>query len=180
MSVSPFVPNFRDVGEAINVLGATSLMKAGFLLRGGKIDFVDDPRAILSPRTIVNLRNGADPPLGAATLHHCPAPDSVDVYSVGSGFSRNWILAVLNILADPESTPPIYIHCAAGKDRTGVVIAALLTALGIDLPLIAEEYELSTGQLHPDLLAEALDCFSSGDYFRGIDVAALRERFLRD
>jgi len=64
-----------------------------------------------------------------------------------------------------------------GLDRTGVIVAALLSALDIAAAPIAEEYELSDGPLHPDLLAGALECFSQCGYFRGIDVGTLRERF---
>jgi protein tyrosine/serine phosphatase len=35
-------------------------------------------------------------------------------------------------------------HCAAGKDRTGVVAALLLAALGVDDDTIAHDYALST------------------------------------
>jgi protein-tyrosine phosphatase len=38
---------------------------------------------------------------------------------------------------------PLVIHCAAGKDRTGVAIAVLLAALGVDQPTIIEDYLLT-------------------------------------
>ncbi len=49
---------------------------------------------------------------------------------------------VLRALADPANCPAL-IHCAAGKDRTGVVIALLLALLGVPEETIVAEYTLS-------------------------------------
>lgn len=38
---------------------------------------------------------------------------------------------------------PVVVHCAAGKDRTGVAIAVLLGALGVDRRTITEDYLLT-------------------------------------
>lgn len=38
---------------------------------------------------------------------------------------------------------PLVIHCAAGKDRTGVAIAVLLDALGVDMDTILTDYLLT-------------------------------------
>jgi protein-tyrosine phosphatase len=35
------------------------------------------------------------------------------------------------------------IHCHAGKDRTGMVAALLLTALGVERELVLDDYELT-------------------------------------
>jgi protein-tyrosine phosphatase len=48
----------------------------------------------------------------------------------------------LRILADPSSLPLVF-HCAAGKDRTGVVAAIVLDLLGVDDDDIADDYSLS-------------------------------------
>lgn len=178
MRVSLLVPNFRDVGETVNELHGSPVLAERRLLRGGEMTFVDDLEIIHSPLSIINLRKGRNPEFETATTYHCPAPDSVDVYSVESGFNRKWIVSVLGILTSPESVPPFYIHCAAGKDRTGVIIAAILAAIGTDRRLIEEEYELSSGPLYPDLIAGALDCFADDDYFRSVEISALKERFL--
>jgi protein-tyrosine phosphatase len=38
---------------------------------------------------------------------------------------------------------PLIVHCAAGKDRTGVAIAVLLSALGVTAQTIVEDYLLT-------------------------------------
>ena len=38
---------------------------------------------------------------------------------------------------------PLVVHCAAGKDRTGVAIAVLLRALGVPKETVIEDYLLT-------------------------------------
>jgi protein-tyrosine phosphatase len=42
-----------------------------------------------------------------------------------------------------ETEAPVIFHCAAGKDRTGVFAALLLTALGVSRADIVEDYSLT-------------------------------------
>jgi protein-tyrosine phosphatase len=50
---------------------------------------------------------------------------------------------LLTSLADRERLPALF-HCTAGKDRTGVAAALLLSLLGVDEETILDDYELST------------------------------------
>lgn len=52
---------------------------------------------------------------------------------------------VAAILRDIADAPPggVLVHCAAGKDRTGIVVALLLSVAGVDRAAIAEDYALS-------------------------------------
>jgi hypothetical protein len=54
------------------------------------------------------------------------------------------IINVLTALTRPE-TGTALVHCAAGKDRTGVLIAILLEVLGVDRATIMADY-LATGE----------------------------------
>jgi protein-tyrosine phosphatase len=49
---------------------------------------------------------------------------------------------------------PTLVHCAAGKDRTGVVIAVVLAAVGTERWAIAEDYALSQVCLGPSYIAQ--------------------------
>jgi protein-tyrosine phosphatase len=55
-----------------------------------------------------------------------------------------------------DSETPIAIHCAAGKDRTGVGIALLLDLLGVARDDIMEDY-LATNEARGQLLAKFRD-----------------------
>jgi protein-tyrosine phosphatase len=59
--------------------------------------------------------------------------------------------SALRTLSGPEHLPAAF-HCAAGKDRTGVLAALLLSLLGVDDDTIAADYGLS--RLGMDRLVE--------------------------
>lgn len=48
----------------------------------------------------------------------------------------------LRLIADPQNRP-VVVHCTAGKDRTGLVIAMLLDILGVDHETIVADYHVS-------------------------------------
>lgn len=48
----------------------------------------------------------------------------------------------LQVLADPEAGPTL-VHCAAGKDRTGVVVALALSLVGVTREAVVADYVLS-------------------------------------
>ena len=41
----------------------------------------------------------------------------------------------------------VLVHCAAGKDRTGLVVAMVLSALGVPPDIVAEDYALTAASL---------------------------------
>jgi protein-tyrosine phosphatase len=70
---------------------------------------------------------------------------------------------VLEILADTQSYPAVF-HCAAGKDRTGILAALVLGLLGVPDDEISSDYALSARAMsrmldwlrheHPDRVEE--------------------------
>lgn len=52
---------------------------------------------------------------------------------------------VMELVLD-ESNWPVLIHCSAGKDRSGVAIALIQEALGVDREIIMQEYLLTNEQ----------------------------------
>ena len=54
------------------------------------------------------------------------------------------LVEVVRAVIGPEGTP-VAIGCAAGKDRTGVAIAIILSALGVPREMVVADYALSAG-----------------------------------
>jgi protein-tyrosine phosphatase len=58
---------------------------------------------------------------------------------------------IFAILAEPDALPAVF-HCAAGKDRTGILAALLLSSLGVADGDVVTDYAL-TGEAVPRMLA---------------------------
>ena len=147
--------NFRDVGQALTLWLEPSPILPGRLFRGGRIDALSTLADIGFPGTIVNLRQGADPTHLQVRNVHVPAPDRVENYETSLRPVAHWISDVLQALTSPDVRWPIYLHCTSGRDRTGVIVAAILHALDITNDIIVEEYLLSEGA-DAALMARAL------------------------
>jgi protein tyrosine/serine phosphatase len=48
---------------------------------------------------------------------------------------------LLHLANEPEK--PLIVHCTAGKDRTGVICALVLSLCGVDDEVVAHEYSLT-------------------------------------
>jgi Protein tyrosine/serine phosphatase len=55
---------------------------------------------------------------------------------------------IMEILASPGRSP-VLIHCQAGKDRTGIMVALILLAMGVDRELIVRDFMKSNEALIP-------------------------------
>ena len=137
--------NYRDVGECVAILIDEAFpLRPGMLFRGGKFDEMTRPGDVGHPKSIINLRRGPDPGhLDGVSVFHVPADNTVENYRTELKEVRRWVGDVLNVIADPDTRWPIYLHCTSGKDRTGVVVAAILTILGIPDDIVVEEFMLS-------------------------------------
>jgi protein-tyrosine phosphatase len=169
-------PNFRDVGATVNAFAGSTLLRERALLRGGKVDFVDDLACIGSPRFIVNLRRGPDPDLGVPTVQ-LAADDRLENYNTADPAVRRWLTRVLDALTSPSANTPVLVHCAAGRDRTGVVVAAVLTSLGIPDELIVADYLMTDGVTNEAPICSALAGLSGLRTTLARYRAALASRF---
>ena len=82
--------------------------------------------------------------------------------------------AVRSLTAE-QTAWPVYIHCTSGRDRTGVVIAAVLLALDVPTHVVVDEYLLSEGS-DRTLIQRAIQGFGKAPFLPARDRAALRER----
>lgn len=141
--------NIRDIGTWKTLSGRR--IKQGMIYRGPAFRyefsmqmwkvFVKD----LGIKTEIDLRLEAvgtefDTMLGP-TINYLQIPllEYGDVYK---DFSPENVVKIIDILCD-ESNYPVYIHCAAGCDRTGTIIYLLLAALGVEDDDIIYEYNLT-------------------------------------
>jgi protein-tyrosine phosphatase len=72
------------------------------------------------------------------------------------------VAAVFTILAD-ESAYPVDIHCVYGRDRTGVMAAVILLALGATPDDVMTDYRLSASAglgAYPSSLSAVLDAIA--------------------
>lgn len=74
-------------------------------------------------------------------------------------------------LTEPDGLPAL-VHCSAGKDRTGILIALVLDLLGTPRDLVVEDYAL-TGVLRPN----RIDSFASLFHDAGVDPEVARVLF---
>jgi len=149
------VVNARDLGGTPLASGDT--VACGQLFRAaapaslsvaGCAEFAD-----LGIRTVIDLRVGSEvagAPHSAcvtelATIVHAPMPVPnnvspedyiVDLDAVDS------VAVAFSALGD-ESAYPVYFHCTYGRDRSGVLAALVLLALGAERADIMKEYELT-------------------------------------
>ncbi len=79
--------------------------------------------------------------------------------------------AALRVLLQRDRLP-VLVHCAAGKDRTGLLVALLLEALGTAREIVVAEYAL-TGVLRPNRVAAYAHLFVESD----VDPAAIAVLF---
>jgi protein-tyrosine phosphatase len=105
----------------------------------------------LGIRTIIDLRmaeeryNRPDDSCVGAKMVLAPLPIPYQVSGanyIADFDTKESIARVFRTLADP-SAYPVYFHCTYGRDRTGVVAAAILLALGASRADILAEYTLS-------------------------------------
>lgn len=157
--------NIRDLGGLPTVDGGVTA--SGRIVRSATPDRLTErgwaSLAGYGVRTIIDLREGGE---GAEPLAH--RPDSVTVVRVpiDTIAGKDWYSSVRHLdgtprifaryLADrPETAAAvvkavaaaepggIVVHCAGGRDRTGLTSLVLLALAGVEPAVIAEDYELS-------------------------------------
>ena len=161
--------NFRDLGGYAAESGQTVRWSRVYRADGiHRIEGADLARvAALGIRTVLDLRTRSEladhgrvrTESMNATYHHLPLLEQVwerDLYRAEHDaveFLADRYLAMLDRGADSIVTAlsnvadrdrlPLVFHCSAGKDRTGVLAAVLLSAVGVSDDDVAADYALS-------------------------------------
>jgi protein-tyrosine phosphatase len=162
--ILPIRFNLRDLGGVETADGRR--VAGGRFYRGASLHRLEEEHlAVLAGfgiKTAIDLRTSGELEHGifagdGATVHHLPvfevgielgdpgeepAQTLVDAYLWMLDEGPAAIRASIDLLGDPESVPAV-VYCAAGKDRTGLICATVLTLLGVDRETIATDYALS-------------------------------------
>lgn len=110
-----------------------------------------EPRVRIEHRSLYP-RSGGNTDLDAASVNLWPPahpsgwpnePRVVQAYLSYLAARPDSIVASIRTIANANGA--VLVHCAAGKDRTGVVVALTLDAAGVDRDAIVGDY-LATGQ----------------------------------
>jgi protein-tyrosine phosphatase len=147
--------------------GGAETVRWGTLLRSDALHRLDDSgRATLSAlglRTVIDLRTddevrAAPSALDAAGVrtYHVPVfdaaaigrlpPELAAVYRYMIDDCGAAIASAIGRLCGDSALPGL-IHCTAGKDRTGLVVALVLEVIGVPDEVIAADYALSDAYL---------------------------------
>ena len=73
---------------------------------------------------------------------------------------RKAVKNVFSLLSDSGNLP-LLIHCNAGVDRTGMIVAVILSALGIDREIIRYDYEVASGLRKGEYIEKFLDSMAA-------------------
>lgn len=165
------IPNFRDLG---GLPAAGGLVRRGVLFRSATLHLASERDAQrltdLGVRTVIDLRSDEERTRWASTgsfeprtVVHAPllrapwASDDLSARGDAATFlarrylemlrgSADVITSILHLLADAEHHGVVF-HCAAGKDRTGILAAVLLGVLGVDADTIADDYHATAPEM---------------------------------
>jgi protein-tyrosine phosphatase len=158
--------NCRDLGGYKTDDGRTvrwgAVYRSGSLHRLTSADL--DAATRIGFRTVIDLRSSAELERSGrvsgldVAFHHAPLfeedslpfkwaepddpePPPGEDYAAIAENGAGALAVALKVIAEGEH--PVVFHCAAGKDRTGILAGLLLSALGVSDESIMEDYELT-------------------------------------
>jgi protein-tyrosine phosphatase len=187
------VHNFRDLGGYPARDGAVTRWRTLFRSDGLYRLTVDDRETVrgLGLATVIDLRSQAEldergrfpheqlpvdflhlPVIDTTWEHYADAADMEAVAFLTMAYTEmlevGWqrFAAAIHALARPSALPAVF-HCAAGKDRTGLLAALVLSAIGVPRLVVLHDYALTTAGIQrmrewvlresPEMAARMLD-----------------------
>jgi protein-tyrosine phosphatase len=161
--------NFRDVGGYETVDGRRTRWRTLFRADGLSRLTDEDLTVIdsLHIATVIDLRTSYELELGKFPVeripvgfHHFPLLDEMpdpDRFKIVPGMlakqykemardAAGQIAGAIKLLVE-QGTLPAVIHCTAGKDRTGLVMAIVLSLLGVPEQTVVEDYAKSAAAM---------------------------------
>ncbi len=176
--------NFRDIGGYDTADGGRT--RWGLVFRSDSLHYFTEEDLIafdeLGVGTIYDLRRESERqeapgprPFVAMTLPGGRIADADPSALTDRRSGEEWLLedylgmlsqagpvmgALFSRLAEPDAGPSV-IHCLAGKDRTGMTVAILLSYLGVPLDAVIDDYALTASYTPPERLAEVVALFGT-------------------
>lgn len=185
--VVPGLYNLRDTG---GYRAATGTSRWGKLFRSDALHRIDDTGrarlAELGVTHVIDLR-GSGERLAApsalegidATVHHLPVFDDASpdaqvakltalepVYAHMVDERGPQLARAIKVIADAGADDAVLVHCTAGKDRTGLVVAFALRAAGVDRDEVVADYAATADNLR----GEWADAMLQGLVERGYEL----------
>ena len=172
--------NFRDLGGYATAAGGTT--RGGRIFRSDSLSYLSDRdvaalRDEFGVRTVIDLRAGHEVeeygygPLSAHVRQlHLPIVDQTreppvrrlirrapkfqtldEIYGFMLREYQDRFGAVLHVIADGGNHPLVF-HCAAGKDRTGLVAMLVLSLCGVPEDVIVTDFAFTESRM-PEIIA---------------------------
>jgi protein-tyrosine phosphatase len=126
------------------------------------------PSMLLDPKAELLAIGGSAGNIHLGRIENVPDDFLVTVYGAMADNDARTFGRLLTALAAPGGLPALF-HCTAGKDRTGMGAALLLSALGVDEAAVLDDYTLSAGYFTARRLAKLAG--------RGIDTERFQALF---
>ena len=199
--------NFRDIGGYLNQDGKR--VKKGLYFRAGRQDRMSDKDLSLlsdlkistqidlrKPDEVLDQGKGPLEAMGTKYINIAVIPeggsDQLSRLVGDTGISgkrylgylefgpTSW-LRLFGILAN-EDNLPVVLHCTAGKDRTGVSTAFLLSVLGVSREVIEADYLLTNldTERQADFIESTVGYPEGYDRERMMAVAGVPETAMKD
>lgn len=181
--------NLRDTG-GYRAAGGTS--RWGKLLRSDALHRIDatgrDRLAEIGVAHIIDLRGGDERATAPSavdglevTVHHLPLFDDADpaaqatthvglvpVYDHIVDERGAQLVDAIRVIIAADDDDAVLVHCTAGKDRTGLVVAFALAAAGVDRDDVVADYAATAENLR----GEWSDAMTAVFEQRGIELTA--------
>jgi len=141
------VPSDVDVLAGLGLRTVIDLRTERELERTGRGPLESSGVAVHHLAVVKEGRSGDGVADGESVGAPAPAGDDLaERYLWYLDIGRDALVGSLELLADGERYPLVF-HCAAGKDRTGVLAALVLELLGVDREVIVADYVITAERL---------------------------------